>query len=187
MCLFPIEIGRLMGLGSRRIECRKLFYRMPFRVAFLWPSWKCSCWNSRGASFALRLPCHLLLISIPLNHLVVLMGGTGPRLGAYYNGVDLFNFLASVRTKPEIWKYASNAMFHRSVMSVHQSLGQSTLGQTSIVGSFLASCMLPATFNRAVCLNESVWVWLIQSCSCTHVKISYSSEWCVDLKSWQVS
>ncbi len=70
MCLFPIEIGRLMGLGSRRIECRKLFYRMPFRVAFLWPSWKCSCWNSRGASFALRLPCHLLLISIPLKHLL---------------------------------------------------------------------------------------------------------------------
>ncbi len=90
------------------------------------------------------------------------MGGTGPRLGAYTMGSTFFNFLASVRTKPEIWKYASNAMFHRSVMSVHQSLGQSTLGQTSIVGSFLASCMLPATFNRAVCLNESVWVWLIQ-------------------------
>lgn len=37
MCLFPIEIERLMGLGSGRIECRKLFYRMPFRLHFYDP------------------------------------------------------------------------------------------------------------------------------------------------------
>lgn len=37
MCLFPIEIGRLMGLGNGRFECRKLFYRMPFQLHFYDP------------------------------------------------------------------------------------------------------------------------------------------------------
>jgi len=56
MCLFPIEIERLMGLGSGRIECRKLFYRMPFRLHFYDPLERVLVEIAEGLALLSRLP-----------------------------------------------------------------------------------------------------------------------------------
>lgn len=64
---FPHRDREIDGFGQRENWVPKAVLPHAISVAFLWPSWKGSCWNSRGASVAFRLPCHPLLISIPPN------------------------------------------------------------------------------------------------------------------------
>lgn len=96
-----------------------------------------------------------------------MMCGTGPRLDAYtMRSIFLISWLV-FGPNLSSGSVLQTQTFHRSVMSVHRSLGQSTLGQTSVVGSFLASCTLLSTFDRTACQKESLRVWLIQVCSYT--------------------
>lgn len=64
---FPHRDREIDGFGQRENWVQKAVLPHAISVAFLWPSWKGSCWNSRGASVAFRLPCHPPLISIPPN------------------------------------------------------------------------------------------------------------------------